>query len=210
MKITCPKCGEINGEGAKFCKKCGVALEVQESAGSVQDSSIFSNGPETQSKSKRNIIIIAAVAILCVAVVAGAMLYFNDDLFSTKEPIHIINTTIVTGHSLDAKTVCTINLGSNHSGENVTVKIKYSRDGNELNNGDKSLETVDLNGEVICESEDSYKFYPDHAVITIYDEDGNELDSVDITLNEDDSTQLAVGNGTVTAQSITTAQHSAS
>ena len=23
MVIFCPKCGEKNGEGAKFCKKCG-------------------------------------------------------------------------------------------------------------------------------------------------------------------------------------------
>lgn len=207
--IKCPNCGEENGEGAKFCKKCGVALEAQDSS-SDKGSSIFSDEPKTQSKSRKNIIIIGVVAILCVAAIAGAFLYLNGDSFKEKEPMHIVNTTFTTGHSLDAKTVCTINVGSNHSSENVTVAVKYSRDGNDLNKGDKSKETVDLNGDIICESEDSYKLYPDHAVVTIYDDEGKKLDSADITLSPDDSTQVAIGNGTVTAKSITEAQHSAS
>ena len=207
--IKCPNCGEENGEGAKFCKKCGVALESQHSS-SDKGSSIFSDEPKTQSKSRKNIIVIGVVAVLCVAAIAGAFLYLNGDSFKEKEPMHIVNTTFTTGHSLDAKTVCTINVGSNHSSENVTVAVKYSRDGNDLNKGDKSKETVDLNGDIICESEDSYKLYPDHAVVTIYDDEGKKLDSADITLSPDDSTQVAIGNGTVTAKSITEAQHSAS
>ena len=207
--IKCPNCGEENGEGAKFCKKCGVALEAQDSS-SDKGSSIFSDEPKTQSKSRKNIFVIGVVAILCVAAIAGAFLYLNGDSLKVKEPMHIVNTTFTTGHSLDAKTVCTINVGSNHSGENVTVAVKYSRDGNDLNKGDKSKETVDLNGDIICESEDSYKLYPDHAVVTIYDDEGKKLDSADITLSPDDSTQVAIGNGTVTAKSITEAQHSAS
>ncbi len=199
LSIVCPDCGEENGEGAKFCKKCGAALEVQ-------SSSIF----ESEPKSKRNIIIIAIAAILCIAAIAGTMLYLNGDFLNEKEPMHIVNTTFTTGHSLDAKTVCTINVGSNHSGENVTVSIKYSRDGTDLNNGDESRETVDLNGDIICESEDAFKLYPDRAIITLYDDDGNKLDSADISLKTDDSTQVALGNGTVTAKSISEAKHSAS
>lgn len=215
MKITCPNCGEENGEGAKFCKKCGEALEAQDSAAtsnedSVQSSSIFSSEPKNQSKSKRNIVIVAVAAILCIAAIAGAMLYLNGDLFNEKEPIHIVNTTFTTGHSLDAKTICTINVGSNHSDENVTVDVLYSRDGTDLNDGDESLKTVDSNGDIVCESEESYKLYPSHAVVTLYDEEGNKLDSADISLHTDDSTQVAVGNGTVSAESITVAQHSAS
>ena len=209
MSITCPNCGEENGEGAKFCKKCGVRLEVQDSS-SDKASSIFSDEPKTQSKSKRNIILIAVAVILCIAAIAGAMIYMNGDLFNEKEPMHIINTTFTTGHSLDAKTVCTINVGSNHSGENVTVSIKYSRDGTDLNKGDESKETVDLNGDIICESEDAFELYPDRAIVTLYDEEGNKIDSADISLKTDDSTQVALGNGTVTAKSITQAEHSAS
>ena len=213
--VFCPKCGEKNGEGAKFCKKCGADLKVQDTKASSSDagahgSPIFSGDSKTQSKSSKNIIIIAIAAILCLAAIAGAMLYMNGDLFNAKEPMHIVNTTFTTGHSLDAKTVCIINVGSNHSDENVTVGIKYSRDGTDLNNEDKTKVTVDANGDITCESKDSYDLYPDHAVVTLYDDEGNKLDSADITLSPDDSTQVAVGNGTVTAKSITDAQHSAS
>ena len=213
MVIFCPKCGEKNGEGAKFCKKCGVELDAQDSTKSSSDaqgSSIFTSEHKGQSKSRKNIIIIAIVAIICLAAIAGAMLYFNGGFFNDKEPIHIVNTTFSTGHSLDSKTYCTINVGSNHTDENVTVDILYSRDGTDLNDGDKSVKTVDANGDIVCESKDSYDLYPSHAIVTLYDDEGNKLDSADISLNTDDSTQVAVGNGTVTAKSITTAQHSAS
>lgn len=215
MIIFCPKCGEKNGEGAKFCKKCGVALEVQDSTASsnevgVKGSSILSIEAKDQSKSRKNVLIIGVIAILCIAAIAGVMLYLNGDLFNSKEPMHIINTTFSTGHSLDSKTVCTINVGPNHTDENVTVSIVYSRDGNDLNNGDKTDKTVDINGDVVCESKDSYDLYPDHAVVIIYDDEGNKLDSVEVTLSPDDSTQVAIGNGTVTAKSIDAAQHSAS
>ena len=215
LTIYCPKCGEKNGEGAKFCKKCGVELDAQDSTKSsvvsdAQGSSIFTSEHKDQSKSRKNIIIIAIVAIICLAAIAGAMLYFNGGLFNDKEPIHIVNTTFSTGHSLDSKTYCTINVGSNHTDENVTVDILYSRDGTDLNDGDKSVKTVDANGDIVCESKDSYDLYPSHAIVTLYDDEGNKLDSADISLNTDDSTQVAVGNGTVTAKSITTAQHSAS
>ena len=159
---------------------------------------------------RKNIIIIVIVAIICLAAIAGPMLYFNGGLFNDKEPIHIVNTTFSTGHSLDSKTYCTINVGSNHTDENVTVDILYSRDGTDLNDGDKIVKTVDVNGDIVCESKDSYDLYPSHAIVTLYDDEGNKLDSADISLNTDDSTQVAVGNGTVTAKSITTAQHSAS
>lgn len=216
MVIFCPKCGEKNGEGAKFCKKCGVELDAQDSTKSsvvsdAQGSSIFTSEHKDQSKSRKNIIIIIViVAIICLAAIAGAMLYFNGGLFNDKEPIHIVNTTFSTGHSLDSKTYCTINVGSNHTDENVTVDILYSRDGTDLNEGDKIVKTVDVNGDMVCESKDSYDLYPSHAIVTLYDDEGNKLDSADISLNTDDSTQVAVGNGTVTAKSITTAQHSAS
>ena len=62
----------------------------------------------------------------------------------------------------------------------------------------------------MCESKDSYDKYPDHAIVTLYDLDGNVLDKVDVSLATDDSTQVAIGNGTVTAKSITQAEHSAS
>ena len=59
----------------------------------AQGSSIFTSEHKDQSKSRKNIIIIAIVAIICLAAIAGAMLYFNGGFFNDKEPIHIVNTT---------------------------------------------------------------------------------------------------------------------
>ena len=165
-----------------------------------------------------NTTIIIVVAIICATFVLGTALYLNsnggssDSLipFVEKEPIHIINTTFSTAHSLDAKTVCTINVGSNHSNETVVVEVLYSRGGTNLNDGDKATKTVGSDGSIICESKDSYDKYPDHASVRLYDTDGNLLDSAEVTLATDDSTQVAIGNGTVTAKSITKAEHSAS
>lgn len=201
MTIYCPNCGEKNGEGAKFCKKCGKSL------GSSSQSS--STVPKKQNLPKRNLLIIIIVAAVCIAAIAGAFFYLNGG-FLNKEPAHIVNTTFTTGHSLDAKTVCTINVGSNHSDENITAKILYSRDGSNLNERYEYNKTVDANGDIICESEDSFAKYPDHASVAIYDDEGNKLDSVEVNLSTDDSTQVADGNGTVNATSINAAQHSAS
>ena len=161
---------------------------------------------------KNTIIII--VAIICATFILGTILYLNSDgginPFSEEEPIHIINTTFSTAHSLDAKTVCTINVGSNHSNESVIVETLYGRDGKNLNDGERTTKTVDSKGNIICESKDSYDKYPDRAIVTLYDMDGNALDSADISLATDDSIQVAIGNGTLTAKSITKAEHSAS
>ena len=158
--------------------------------------------------------IIIVVAIICVTFILGTVLYLNSNgginPLSEKEPMHIINTTFSTDHSLDAKTICTINVGSNHSNENVIVSILYSRGGANLTDGDKSTKTVGADGSIVCESKDSYDKYPDRAIVKLYDEEGNVLDSADISLATDDSIQLAIGNGTVTAKSITKAEHSAS
>lgn len=175
-------------------------------------------------KLDNNTTIIAVVAILCVTFILSTAIYLNSgnnsssdsnlqdnlNFFDEKDSIHIINTTFTTEHSLDAKTVCTINVGSNHSNENVSVSVLYSRDGNNLNDEEKITKTVGSDGSIQCESKESFSKYPDHAIVTLYDEEGNVLDSADVKLLTDDSTQLAIGNGTVKAKSITKAEHSAS
>ena len=158
--------------------------------------------------------IIIVVAIICLTFILAAALYLNSggeiNPLSQKESMHIVNTTFSTQHSLDAKTICTINVGSAYADEKVIVDVLYSRDGANLNDGDKSEKTVASDGSIVCESKDSYDKYPDHAIVTIYDLDGNVLDKADVTLATDDSTQLAIGNGTITAKPITQAEHSAS
>ena len=158
--------------------------------------------------------IIIVVAVICLTFILGTALYLNSGgeiiPLSQEVPMHIINTTFSTQHSLDAKTICTVNVGSEHADEEVIVEVLYSRDGSNLNDGDKAKKTVASDGTIVCESKESYDKYPDHAIVTLFDLDGNVLDSADVTLATDDSTQAAVGNGTVTAKSITQAEHSAS
>ena len=123
--------------------------------------------------------IIIVVAVICLTFILATALYLNSggeiNPLSQDEPMHIINTTFSTQHSLDAKTICTINVGSDHSDEKVIVEVLYSRDGANLNDGDKVEKTVGSDGSIVCESKDSYDKYPDHAIVTLYDHDGNVL-----------------------------------
>ena len=180
----------------------------------------------------KNVLIISIAIILCVAIVGGAYAYLNtssdsnsnvntndnsvqsedsnliDDILSIGQPsLEILNTTISTGHTLDAKTYTTLNVKAENL-ENVNVAIIYSRDGNQLASEEYNC-TIDNNSNIKIESKDSFKKYPDKVDIKIFTIDGKLLNSVTISLATDDSVQVAEGNGTVTAKSITRAQHSA-
>lgn len=228
MSNICPECGIEYGDEDKFCRKCGTVLKddhtsVLNDSHTARHPNIFEN--ESRGNSKRNIVIITVVAVIAIAIVSAAIIFSasngsgnlanSDDnglnlLNNENNPIHIINTTFYTEHSLSGKTVCEISFGKNHSGEKVHANILYSRDGTNLNSGDDYNKTIGSEGSIVCESPDSYSKYPDRAQIKIYDVDGNLLDSADIKLNTDDSLQLAQGNGTLSAKSITAAEHSAS
>lgn len=129
-------------------------------------------------------------------------------IFTIGDPsLEIVNTTFSTGHTLTAKTYCTINVKAENV-EDVIVTITYSRDGNKLSS-EKYKTTINEKGNIVLESNESFKKYPDKAVIKIYSTDKKLLNKVTVNLKTDDSTQVAKGNGTVTAESITIAQHSA-
>ena len=129
-------------------------------------------------------------------------------IFTIGDPsLEIVNTTFSTGHTLTAKTYCTINVKAENV-EDVIVTITYSRDGNKLAS-EKYKATINEKGNIVLESKESFKKYPDKAVIKIYSTDKKLLNRVNVNLKTDDSTQVAKGNGTVTAESITIAQHSA-
>ena len=53
---------------------------------------------------------------------------------------------ISTGSGLEDKTYATIYVGEEYSGEDVLIQIFYSRDGDQLNPGNKVLKTVDTSG----------------------------------------------------------------
>ena len=49
--------------------------------------------------------------------------------------------------------------------------------------------TVDGSGCVSVPSADSFKYYPDYAVVTLYDEDGNVLDTQEVSMSAQSGTQ---------------------
>ena len=108
---------------------------------------------------------------------------------STSQPMTISGGSFSTGSSLSDKTYASIYVGPEHSGENVKIQIKYSRDGSSLNNGNMVSKTVDSSGYINVRSADAYKYYPDYAEINVYDTSGNLLDSQSVALTPDSGTQ---------------------
>lgn len=108
---------------------------------------------------------------------------------STAKPLKIESGSFSTGSSLSDKTYASIYVGKEHSGENVKIQIKYSRDGSSLNKGNMVPKTVDSSGYINVKSADAYKYYPDFAEINIYDTSGNLLDTQSVSLNPDSGTQ---------------------
>ncbi len=107
----------------------------------------------------------------------------------STSPLEILGGSFSTGSSLSDKTYASIYVGKEHSGENVKIQIKYSRDGSSLNNGNMVPKTVDSDGYINVRSADAYKYYPDFAEINIFDTSGNLLDTQSVSLNPDSGTQ---------------------
>lgn len=88
-----------------------------------------------------------------------------------------------TDGDLEDLTYASIDVGSEYSGDDVIVQIFYSRDGSDLNKGNMVPKTVNSKGFININSADSYKYFPDHAEIKIYDKNKKLLDSQEIKLS---------------------------
>lgn len=85
--MICPECGKENKDGSKFCKNCGASLsDVQnnihkENVEKVQSDAKTSPSVAVSDKSSgnKNTLIICVTAIICVAIIAGALLLLNSD-----------------------------------------------------------------------------------------------------------------------------------
>ncbi len=106
-----------------------------------------------------------------------------------KSSMDIGGGSFSTGSKLSDKTYASIYVGPEHSGENVQIQIKYSRDGSSLNKGNMVPKTVDSSGYINVRSADAYKYYPDFATINIYDTSGNLLDTQSVSLSPESGTQ---------------------
>ena len=101
----------------------------------------------------------------------------------------ILGGSFSTGGGLEDKTYASIYVGPEHAGENVKIQIFYSRDGADLNDGNIVPKIVDSSGYIEVSSADSYKYFPDHADITLYDSNGDVLDVKSVDLSPESGTQ---------------------
>lgn len=103
--------------------------------------------------------------------------------------LYILSGSFYTGSSLSDKTHCNVYVGKEHAGQNVKISVLYSRDGSNLNEGKIVPVSVDDSGYVSVASASSFKYYPDYAIITLYDNQGNVLDTRDVAMNAASGTQ---------------------
>ena len=156
----------------------------------------------------KNLIIICLTVVICAILIAGGLVLMsnnhndtNDNLDSsvslannsvnqtdvvednTASKIEILSGSFSTGSSKSDKTYCSVYVGEQYAGENVKISVLYSRDGSTLNQGNIVPKTVDSSGYVSVPSANAFKYYPDDAYITLYDSDGNVLDTQEVYLS---------------------------
>ena len=108
---------------------------------------------------------------------------------TAQSDMQILSGSFSTGSGKSDKTYCSVYVGEEYAGESVKISVLYSRDGSTLNQGNIVPKTVDSSGYVSVPSANAFKFYPDNAVITLYDSDGNVLDTQEVYLTPDSGTQ---------------------
>ena len=164
-----------------------------------------------KSDDNKNLIIICLTVVICAILIAGALVLMsnshddsNDNLDSSASLANSINQTdnninesndepalkmeilsgsFSTGSGKSDKTYCSVYVGEQYAGENVKISVLYSRDGTALNKGNIVPKTVDSSGYVSVPSADAFKYYPDDAIVTLYDSDGNVLDTQEVYLS---------------------------
>lgn len=217
--MRCPKCDSENNDSAKFCKKCGTPLNKtinhDEMINSMNNQSATNN---TTKYIIIALVVVAIVLAGAFAYLYGfGSTQSNDSQAnaaqddqsvdeseepaqaqttqeSSPEPaaktsMSILGGSFSTGGGLEDKTYASIYVGSEHSGEKVTIQIYYSRDGSTLNNGNMVPKTVNSNGYIEVASAEPYKYFPDFAEINLYDSSGNLLDTQSVSLNPESGTQ---------------------
>lgn len=202
--MRCPKCNSENKDSAKFCTKCGAPLKKEVNK-------INNANNEYPQNSSTKYVIIALVVIIIALVVAFAYVGLSNhdaepqntstnliaednqnshqSSQSTVNQMTILGGSFSTASSLSAKTYASLYVGPEHAGKSVIVQIKYSRDGSSLNNGNMVPVTVDSSGYIDVASAEAYRYYPDYAVINLYNTNNHLLDTLSVSLSPSSGTQ---------------------
>ena len=101
----------------------------------------------------------------------------------------IYSGSFSTGSSASDKTHCTVYVGSEHAGEKVKISVLYLNDGYTLNEGKVVSKTVGSDGYVKVASASAFDRYPDEAHISLYDSNGDILDTKTVYLYESSGKQ---------------------
>ena len=213
--MKCPSCNTENNDSAKFCKKCGTALNNN----TINHENMIKSMSKDKSDNTTKIIIVALIIVAIV--LAGVFIYLqtsghndsqaqnasasqnttaNPDKTATpsSQPektaqstgsMKILGGSFSTGSADADKTYASIYVGKQNAGKRVIVQIWYSRDGNTLNNGNMVPASVHSDGYLYISSADAYKYYPDHATINLYDSSSNLMDSQSVSLSPSAGTQ---------------------
>ena len=213
--MKCPSCNTENNDSAKFCKKCGTALNNN----TINHENMIKSMSKDKSDNTTKIIIVALIIVAIV--LAGVFIYLqtsghndsqaqnasasqnttaNPDKTATpsSQPektaqstgsMKILGGSFSTGSADADKTYASIYVGKQNAGKSVIVQIWYSRDGNTINNGNMVPASVHSDGYLYISSADAYKYYPDHATINLYDSSSNLMDSQSVSLSPSAGTQ---------------------
>ena len=106
-----------------------------------------------------------------------------------NQAIRILKATIVSGEYQKDQTNCTVFVGKAYAGESVKISVLYSYNGKKLNQGNKVPKTVSDSGKIKVPTLNVLTDYPDKAIITIYDSNGNKLDTQTVTLEPNSEPQ---------------------
>ncbi len=217
--MICPNCKSENSEGAKFCKKCGAPLKKTISHEKMINSMSADKSDNTTKIIIAALIVIAVVLagafIYLQTSGDNASTQQSSDAASSisnitaesSEPaqatqtsssskpaqsssnMKILGGSFSTGSELEDKTYAHIYVGPENAGKSVIVQIWYSRDGNTLNHGNMVPVTVDSSGYLDVSSADAYAYYPDFAVINLFDSNSKLMDTQSVSLSPSSGTQ---------------------
>lgn len=214
--MYCKKCGFENDDSSKFCKNCGEALNIHSSFKKYNSATQKDNSNDS---SKNILIICLTLIIISLLIAGAVLYTSNNnadqnnvptsndvnsspapestdnneakntEVTSAQYPLKIVSGSFRTDSPLPSKTYITVYVGAEHAGENVKIRVFYSNGGTRLNAGNIVPKTVDSSGYFTMRTANELNTYPDHASITLYDGNGNVVDTQEVNMNPIGGTQ---------------------
>ncbi len=177
--MFCRNCGFENEDNANFCKKCGTSLNNFNNT--IQNDSHIPETADNSSTEKKNLIIISITILIILAIISGTIIFITNNNVNTGSSDNQNSAAPTASKGLTVNTAsfyldgnpntgitATINVGKEHTGENIDIMTTYSRDGSKLNNPSSfEIHQVDSDGNVVITEYGAIPRYPDYCLIEI-------------------------------------------